>query len=368
MQNIRSAGDPADRSEGRSRLALAQAEFDPDVVYLNTASIGLPPQSSLNALREAEEDWRKGTADPVAYDIPVEAARAGYASLVGVEPSWVSVGSQVSAFVGLIAASLPAGSEVLTAAGEFTSVVFPFHAQAPRGVDVREVPLESIAGEVTSRTSLVAVAAVQSADGRLADLDALTAACDAVGARVLLDTTQAAGWLPVDASRFAYTVGGGYKWLLAPRGTCFLTVRPEHVDDLVPHSAGWFAGEERWESLYGAPLRLAKDARRFDVSPVWQAWIGQEKSLELLNGIGTDALREHALALANRFRSAVGLPPGDSAIVSAAVDSGTPAELRRAGVVASTRAGRMRLAFHLYNTGADADRAAEVVAGRLVEA
>ena len=33
-----------------------------------------------------------------------------------------------------------------------------------------------------------------------------------------LDTTQAVGWLPVNASRFAYSACGGYKWLLSPRG------------------------------------------------------------------------------------------------------------------------------------------------------
>ncbi|OEV28706.1 hypothetical protein AN219_20190 [Streptomyces nanshensis] len=352
-------------AEGRARLALAQAEFEPDVVYLNTAALGLPPRRSLDALQSALAEWREGRANPAAYDAPLAAARASYAGLVGVDPSCVAVGSQVSAFVGLVAASLPGESEVLTAAGEFTSVVFPFHAQAPRGVRVREVPLDSLAEAVTPRTSLVAVAAVQSADGRLADLDALTAACEANGARVLLDTTQAVGWLPVDASRYAYTVDGGYKWLLAPRGTCFFTVRPEHAEGLVPHSAGWFAGEERWESLYGAPLRLAKDARRFDTSPVWHAWVGQAPSLDLLTGIGTDVLHGHALGLANRFRAAVGLPEGDSAIVSVAVAADTPRELERAGVVGSTRAGRLRLAFHLYNTEADADRAAEAVAGRL---
>ncbi|WP_314175052.1 aminotransferase class V-fold PLP-dependent enzyme [Streptomyces winkii] len=353
------------RAEGRARLALAQQEFDPEVVYLNTASLGLPPRRSLAALHAAEDEWRRGRASPAAYDAPLAAARAAYASLVGVDTSSVAVGSQVSAFVGLVAASLPDGSEVLTAAGEFTSVVFPFHAQSPRGVRVREVPLDSLADAVTPRTSLVAVAAVQSADGRLSDLGALEAACEANGARMLLDTTQAVGWLPVDASRFAYTVDGGYKWLLAPRGTCFFTVRSEYIDDLIPHSAGWYAGEERWESLYGAPLRLAKDARRFDVSPVWHAWVAQAASLDLLTGIGTDALHEHALGLANRFRAAVGLPEGDSAIVSAAVEADTPRALERAGVVGSTRAGRMRLAFHLYNTEADADRAAEVVEGRL---
>lgn len=62
------------------------------------------------------------------------------------------------------------------------------------------MPLEHIADVVTSRTTLVAVSAVQSADGRVADLDALHAASRATGARVLLDTTQAVGWLPVDAS------------------------------------------------------------------------------------------------------------------------------------------------------------------------
>ncbi|MCH6161110.1 aminotransferase class V-fold PLP-dependent enzyme [Streptomyces marispadix] len=356
----------ADEADGHDRLSRAQQEFAPEVVYLNTASLGLPPRRSLDALRAAENEWRRGTASPSAYDRPLAEARAAYAGLVGVDPSSVAVGSQVSAFVGLVAASLPEGSEVLTAAGEFTSVVFPFHAQTPRGVRVREVPLEALAEEVTSRTSLVAVAAVQSADGRVADLGALRTACEATGARVLLDTTQATGWLPVDASRYAYTVNGGYKWLLAPRGTCFFTVGAECMDGLTPHSAGWFAGEERWESLYGAPLRLAKDARRFDVSPVWHAWVGQAGSLELLAEVGTDVLHAHAVGLADRFRAAVGLPYGDSAIVSTAVRPDTARELERAGVVGSTRAGRLRLAFHLYNTESDADRAAEVVAGRLV--
>jgi selenocysteine lyase/cysteine desulfurase len=130
----------------------------------------------------------------------------------------VAVGGQVSVLAGMVASSLPDGSEVLTATGDFTSILFPFAVHAGRGLTVRQVPLEELPGAVTPRTALVAVSAVQSADGRLADLDALTAACSATGTQVLLDTTQATGWLPVDAKRFAYTVCGGYKWLLAPEG------------------------------------------------------------------------------------------------------------------------------------------------------
>src|SRR5215470_13678994 len=63
---------------------------------------------------QALAQWRAGTADAVAYDVPVAAARSACAHLVGVDPSAVAVGSQVSMFAGLIAANLPDGSEVLT--------------------------------------------------------------------------------------------------------------------------------------------------------------------------------------------------------------------------------------------------------------
>ena len=70
---------------------------------------------------------------------------------------------------------------------------------------------------------------------------------------MLVDTTQAVGWLPVDASRFAFTVCGGYRWLLAPRGTAYLTVQAELLDSLIPRTAGWYAGARPWESIYGTP-------------------------------------------------------------------------------------------------------------------
>jgi len=361
--SVMGTGDPAGP---RPRAETAHEQFQADGVYLNTASIGLPPRASLQALHDALQDWQGGRASAPDYDAPLNAARAAYAGLVAVDPASVAVGSQVSVFAGLVAAGLPDRSEVLTVTGEFTSIVFPFLAQAGRGITVREVPLERLADAVSSRTTLVSVSAVQSADGRLADVDALEQACAVTGTRVLLDTTQAVGWLPVDAGRFAYTTGGGYKWLLAPRGTAFLTVAPGLADDLVPHNAGWYAGHDPWTSIYGAPLRLAADARRFDVSPAWHSWVAQAPALELLTGIGRQALHEYALGLANRFRAGVGLPPGDSAIVSLAVDGEAAAELARAEVTASTRAGRLRLAFHISNTADDADRAATALGGHLV--
>jgi selenocysteine lyase/cysteine desulfurase len=354
-----------DRTAAARRLAAARAEFDADVAYLNTATFGLPPRRSWMAMQQTLTEWRAGTADPVAYDAVLTAARSAYARLAGVDPAAVAVGSQVSVFAGLVAACLPAGSEVLTAAGDFTSILFPFYVQAARGVTVREVPLERVADAVTTRTALVSVSAVQSADGRVLDLDALSAACAATGTRVLLDTTQAVGWLPVDAGRFAYTVTGGYKWLLAPRGAAYFTIAPELLDELTPHHAGWYAGAKPWASIYGGPLRLAADARRFDVSPAWHCWVAAAPALELLADLGVDELRGNAVGLTNRFRAGVGLAPGDSAIVSLAVSEDAAAAMRAARVVGSMRAGRLRLSFHVSTSESDVDRAIEVLSGHV---
>ena len=216
-------------------------------------------------------------------------------------------------------------------------------AESGRGISVREVPLDRIAECMTSRTTLVAVSAVQSADGRVADLDARHAASRAAGARVPLDTTQAVGWLPVNASRFAYTACGGYRWLLSPRGTAYFTINPTLIDDLTPHYAGWYAGDDPWSSVYGGPLRLAGDARRFDVSPAWHAWVAAAPAVRLLAQVGSQSLHRHA----HRFRARIGLEPGDSAIVSLPPNGAAADAMAAARITGSARAGRLRLSFHV---------------------
>jgi selenocysteine lyase/cysteine desulfurase len=285
--------------------------------------------------------------------------------MVGAGPETVAIGSQVSPLVALVAAAVPDGATVLVPEGEFTSVTFPFLAQEARGIRVLEVPLAEVAEHVDGSTGLVALAAVQSSDGALAPLEAVEEAAARHGVDVLVDLTQAAGWLPVDAGRFAYTVCGAYKWLLSPRGTAFLTVRPDRWDRLVPAAAGWYAGEEPWSSIYGSPLRLARDARRFDVSPGWHAWVGTASSLALLERVGADALHAHALEVEAAFAAAAGLEPAGRAIRALGADEQVPHLLARHGIVAAERAGRLRVSFHVNNTEQEATAAGEVLRGHV---
>ena len=339
----------------------ARSRFSPAGTYLNTATYGLPPREAFAALQRAADEWRHGRCGFDGWDRSVGRAREAFARLAGVHAGDVAVGGQVSPFVGLVAAALPRGARVLCAEGDFTSLLWPFLAQADRGVEVRQVALRDLPEAIEAGTDLVACSAVQSACGSVLDLDALSDAATHHGVRTLLDTTQAMGWLPLDASRFDVTVCGGYKWLLNPRGTAFMTLRGGIADELVPHAAGWYAGEDVMESLYDGPLRLAGDARRFDISPAWLSWVGAAPALELIDDIGVERIHEHDLSLADRFREELGLAPTGSAIVSLEADPATIDRLRSAGVMASARAGRIRLAFHLYNDEDDVDAALDAL-------
>jgi selenocysteine lyase/cysteine desulfurase len=138
-----------------------------------------------------------------------------------------------------------------------------------------------------------------------------------------------------------------------------MTVRPERRDDLVPIAAGWYAGEHPWETCYGTPLRLAPDARRFDVSPAWLSWHAAAATFELFDELGIEAIHRHDVALADRLRAGLHLEeaPSNSAIVSVQLDDQAGERLARAGIRSSVRAGRVRLSCHLWNDEDDVDRA-----------
>src|SRR4051812_43857119 len=162
----------------------AAESFDAPPGYLNTASIGIPPRAAVAALQAAVDDWAAGRVRPPDYDPFVDAARATFARLVGVGSGDVAVGTQVSTFTAMVAASLKPGDEVLVYADDFSSVLFPLMVARDRGVRVRTVPIVAALPEaIDAGTSLVAFSSVQSADGEVADLDAIAAAAEEHGAR-----------------------------------------------------------------------------------------------------------------------------------------------------------------------------------------
>lgn len=337
-------------------LDSLRAQFAPTPGYLDAATNGLPTRGTLDAMAAALREWQAGEATPARYDESVAAARSAFARIVGAPAGDVAIGAQTATLMGVVAASLPSGAEVLTVDGDFTSVTYPFLARPD--LRVRGVPLTALADEVRPGTAAIAFSLVQSKDGAIADADAVTAAARAAGALTVADLTQAAGWLPVDAERFDATVTSAYKWLCAPRGVAFLTVGATARERLRPLNASWYAGADVWASVYGHDMRLADDARRFDVSPAWLCWVGAVPALEAfadeLAGADPDAVRRHDARLADGLRAGLGVEPTGSAIVAIPDPSGdAAARLAAAGLRTAGRGGRARLAFHIWNDDED---------------
>jgi selenocysteine lyase/cysteine desulfurase len=332
--------------------------WEPVGVYCNTASYGLPPRPAWDALQSALSDWHGGRTSWEHWGESTENARAAFARLVGSDVGRVAVGSTVSELVGSVVTALAPGARVVVPDIEFTSTLFPLLVQ--ERLDVRTVRPSELAEAIADGVDAVAFSAVQMSTGEVADLDAIEAAAAGVDAITICDATQALGWLPLRAGRFDAVVCGAYKWLMSPRGSAFLTVSDRLLATAVPHSAGWYAGDDVHASYFGPPLRLASSARRLDISPAWFSWIGTEPALELIEQIGIAAIHDHNLGLANRFRAGVGLEPSDSAIVSIDLP-GAAERLENAGVVAALRGGRLRTSWHLYNDENDVDRVLDLL-------
>ena len=333
-------------------LAAAIPQFGDPRGFLAVASIGIPPRSAVEALSADLAAWSIAQRDPQGYDPVIARTREHYAKLVGVPASRVATGSQTSVLTSVVAAAVPEGAEVLVADHDFSSIVFPFLQRA--GIRVRSVPLEALADSITEQTWLVVFSMVQSRNGIVADVPAILEAAKRTNTFTFCDFTQAAGVLPVDASLFDVTVCHSYKWLCAPRGVAFMTLSERFDPLLTPIQAGWYAGDDVWTSTYGPEMHLAHDARRFDVSPPWQAWIGAEQSIGLFASLDIDEVWAHSAGLGDLLCDELGIPQQHQAIVTwADADGDDLRTLLDAGIRISGRAGRLRASFHLWNDPTD---------------
>ncbi|OJU83926.1 MAG: hypothetical protein BGO11_15165 [Solirubrobacterales bacterium 70-9] len=322
--------------------------------YLNTASVGLPPDAAVEAGRRALVEWQEAP-DWLAWEAVGEECRGAFATLVGAASSDVALVGAAHVAAGMLAAALPeaprTGANVVALRDEHQSALWPFLALEARGYELRLVGRDELVAAVDDRTALVALSLVQSADGALIDL----AAIDGHDALVYVDGTQAVGVVDVPLERIDVLAVSAYKWLHCPRGIAFMVVPERRRRSLDPVLASWKAAPEPWGDPYGPPRALTDDARRFDLSLPWLLAPAAVASLKLLAEIGIGRVGEHCRGLAATCAEALDLAPTGTSILSVPGADGD--RVRAAGLRCSVRGGQVRFAFGVYNDLEDVEAA-----------
>ncbi len=351
---------------------------DDRAVYLNSASTGPLPESTLTALHDFNElrsvPWR--ISQEYQFGV-VEASRDLLARLIGAESSEIALMTNTSYGLNFAATSLPlnAGDVIVYSDRDFPANVFPWMAaEQTRGVTCHRVPCAGrlfdeealLAAIEAPNVKMLAVSWVSFESGVALNLTRLGKACRDRGIYFVVDAIQGLGPLTIDVKTSPIDIlsCGAQKWLLSPWGTGFMYVRRELVQQLTPSQVGWMsvADSDDFSQLLNYNLTYRDTARRFEVVTLpFQDFAGMNASLELFHAIGPDVVATRIRALTERIiqwaeaRRDVTLvtPSADSRRAGiVAFIPPDPAKatqlLTGAGVAHSLREGAIRLSPHVF--------------------
>ena len=272
--------------------------------YLNAGTEGPIPRSAADAVRERLAiDLAHGRAGKSYFDAVMALAaeaRAGYAAVLGADPSEVALTSSTTGGVNAVVGGLrfEPGDEILTSDQEHPGVLVPLRlVQARTGANVRIVPFAELPGEVGPDTRLIACSHVSWVGGEVMDVAALRA----TGVQVLLDGAQAFGAIPVNVHDLGidFYAGSGQKWLCGPEGSGALYVRPDRLSDIEPILGGHATVADAHDPF---DSELAEGGGRLDdgfPTAIRSAWA--VASMSVLSDVGWEWVNEQAVSGAERL-------------------------------------------------------------------
>ncbi len=291
-------------------------------LHFNNAGAALMPAPVYAALTghlAAERDLGGYEAEKRAAP-ELAAFYSEFAAFLGCAPTEIAYIENATRAWDMAFYSLPLreGDRILTHASEYASNFLAFLQQARRrGLHVDVIPsdatgqldVRAMEALIGPRTRLVAITHVPSQSGLVNPAEAVGQVARRHGLWYLLDACQSAGQIDLDVRRIGCQMlsGTGRKFRRGPRGTGFLFVSKDILDQLDPpfidlHSATW-TGADSYE--------IAPGARRFEN---WEAnvagKIGLARGVAYARAIGLPAIEARVGALAAHLRTGLGTVKG----------------------------------------------------------
>ena len=361
--------------------------FDPAAFHLppgiahvcaggETAALRAHDQAMLEYL----QDKSSGLRGRDAQEAQIEAARASIARLWRVTPGDIGFVSNVAEGVSIVAESLDwnEGDSIAIDTIEYPSVVGPIALRRRPTIRLNQVRGD-LTGAVTPGTRIIAASYVSYLTGERIDLHALRRLADQSGALLLVDFTQASGYLPIEASLADFAFSACYKWMLGITGVAIAYWNRTRQPEWSPASAGWYSfapGTRGYDPM--PPLR--PDAMRFTRgNPAHCPIYVLNSALSYLSQYDPAEIQRHVQKLTTgllerlqHVQVPVTTPAdparhGASVCIPSARASAIVADMKDQGIYAWNGQGRIRISFHGYNTIADVDRVAAALQAAAIQ-
>ncbi|TDR94346.1 aminotransferase class V-fold PLP-dependent enzyme [Enterovirga rhinocerotis] len=348
--------------------------ISPGIVHVCAGGESAPLRSHGPAVEAYLRDKAEGMVGRDAQEDVIGRVRARAGAVWSVPDGDIGFVANVAEGMSMLVESIDwrDGDTVCVEGSEYPSVVAPFLAAARRAPQVRfarGTGPDRIVAAIDSTTRLVAVSYVSYLNGERFDLARLRARADEVGALLVVDYTQAAGYLPIDASVADFAFSACYKWLLGVTGCALAFWNRARQPHWRPRTAGWYSLATGARPDYREGLALRPDALRFTRgNPSHVSLYVLDGALAYLERFRPEKIQAHVQALTTTLHErlrAAGLDPstpadparhGASICIDGDYGPHIPAELQRRGILLWGNRGRLRISFHGYNGETDIDR------------
>ncbi|MBV8176551.1 MAG: aminotransferase class V-fold PLP-dependent enzyme [Verrucomicrobia bacterium] len=360
-------------------------------IFMSHAAVTALPRAVADAVIRFTEQSAANFESFSAVLNLLQETRASAARLIGSSPDEVALIGPTSLGLSLFANGIDwqPGDEVICYLDDYPANVYPWLNLRSRGVTIRlldpaepgAITPELVAGALTPKTRLVALASCNFVSGYRIDVDAIGKLLREKGILFSLDAIQTLGAFPTRVEYVDFLSAGAHKWLLGPlaigivyvRKECFEICRPTLLGSWNIKAPGYVAQQE---------IEFHPTAQRYEPGTMNLIGIsGMKAAIDLLLEIGIGRIAERILAIRARlidglrkFGFAV-LGPTDGPNASGIITVSRPGTDMRAlferltseQIVCSPRQDRkgrqyIRFSPHFYNTQAEIDRVLEVLA------
>jgi selenocysteine lyase/cysteine desulfurase len=191
----------------------------------------------------------------------------------------------------------------------------------------------------------------------------------------IVDVAQSAGVVPIDIQLWQpdFVLGSCVKWLCGGPGAGYLWINPDIVDQCTPTDVGWWSHSNPFDfDIHN--FEYASGALRFwGGTPSVIPFVVAANSIETINGLGVETIRQHNLKLTQKILSSlnqnVSITPslpehrGGTLVLNFGNKQKQVIQtLESAKVRFDARATGMRLSPHIYNSEQEIDAVIECFA------